>query len=373
MRIVVVGGGVAGLCAAWRAKAQGAEVVLLEASSRLGGQILTERASGCVLEHGAEGFVAHSPALHEVCRRLDLASEVISQTTSRTLLAGAGGAGGGKALRELLPGEAGRLLGIEARTEDRGKGLQSFRRGMGSLVEALAGAIGEDRILLTTPVEAVEPADGRPSGGWRIHCGKGKSFEADAVIVALPATAAGTVFQAVDPGAAHTLQSLGTVSTLSVTLVVDKDHVRHPLDATGIVVADTAAPAGLRACSFASSKWAGRAAANRCVLRAFYRPPAGGAGAPEPWVERTQHYLEWIIGLKGDALYARVVSWPAAIPEYASDHEAVLAAALAPLRRLGRVALAGASVARSGLDGAVRSGCAAAEAMLHAGSKAPAQ
>jgi oxygen-dependent protoporphyrinogen oxidase len=367
MRIVVVGGGVAGLCAAWRAKAQGAEVVLLEASSRLGGQILTEYVSDCVLEHGAEGFVAHSTALHEVCDRLGLATDVISQTVSRALVAEDG------VLREVPPGEAGRRLGIQARPADWGQGLQSLRRGMGSLVEAMTAAIGQDRIRLTTPVEAVEPVDGRPLGGWLVHSGAGTSFEADGVIVALPATAAGAVFQAVDPAAAHALQRLETVSSLSVTLIVDKDHVRHPLDATGVVVADTAAPDGLRACSFASSKWAGRAAANRCVLRAFYRPPAAGVGDPEPWVQRTQHYLERIIGLKGDALYARVVSWPTAIPRYASDHEVVLVAALAPLQRLGRVALAGASVARSGLDGAVRSGYAAAEAMLQAGSRAPAQ
>ena len=367
MRIVVVGGGVAGLCAAWRAKAQGAEVVLLEASSRLGGQILTEHVSDCLLEHGAEGFVAHSVAIHEVCGRLGLAADVISQTVSRALVAEDG------ILREVPPGEAGRRLGIQARPTDWGQGLQSLRRGMGSLVAALAAAIGHDRIRLTTPVEAIEPVDGRPSGGWRIHQGMGTSIEADGVIVALPAAVVGTVFQAVDPGAARALQRLETVSSLSVTLVVDKDHVRHPLDAAGMVVADTAAPAGLRACSFTSSKFAGRAAANRCVLRAFYRPPAGGVGDPEPWVQRTQHYLERIIGLKGDALCARVVSWPAAIPRYAPDHQATLALVLASLQRLGRVALAGASVTRSGLDGAVRSGYAAAGAMLQTGSKVTAQ
>ena len=187
MRIVVVGGGVAGLCAAWRAKAQGAEVVLLEASSRLGGQILTEHVSDCVLEHGAEGFVAHSTAIHEVCDRLGLATDVISQTVSRALVAEDG------VLREVPPGEAGRRLGIQARPADWGQGLQSLRRGMGSLVEAMTAAIGQDRIRLTTPVEAVEPVHGRPSGGWLVHSGTGTSFEADGVIVALPASAAGTV------------------------------------------------------------------------------------------------------------------------------------------------------------------------------------
>jgi oxygen-dependent protoporphyrinogen oxidase len=362
VKIAVVGGGVAGMCAAWRAQTQGAEVVLLEASSRLGGQILTEHVSGCVLEHGAEGFVAHSEALNQVCRRFDLASDVISQTTTRALLAEGG------VLRELPPGEAGRLLGIQARTVDWGRGLQSLRRGMGSLVEAMAAAIGQEQIRLSTPVEAVEPAEDGPSGGWRIHLDSAPSIEADGVIVALPGAAAGVVLREVDPRAAGRLRRLETVSSLSVTLVVARDSVRHPLDATGLVVGDTVAPEGLRACSFASSKFAGRAPSNRHVIRAFYRPPADGVEDQQSWIQRTQHFLERAIGLTGDAELARVVSWPAAIPRYASDHEATLAAVLESLQRRGRIALAGASVARSGLAGAVRSGYAAAEDVLRSKS-----
>lgn len=360
MRIAVVGGGAAGLAAAWRARTQGAEVVLLEAASRLGGQVLTEHVSDCVLDHGAEGFVARSAALNQVCRRLDLASEVISQTVSRTLLAEGG------LLRELPPGEAGRLLGIQARPADWGQGLQSLRRGMGSLIEALAAAIGQERIWLTTPVEAVEPVEGRPSGGWRIHFDSAPSIETDGVIIALPGTAAGTMFQEVDPAAVRTLRGLETVSSLSVTLVVARDQLRHPLDATGLVVGETAAPDGLRACSFASSKFVGRAPPDRCILRAFYRPPTDGDR--ESLVQSTQIFLEDVLGLKGDADYVRVVSWPSAIPRYASDHDARLSAVLKSLWRHGRIALAGACVTRSGLDGAVRSGYAAAEALLRARS-----
>jgi oxygen-dependent protoporphyrinogen oxidase len=358
VRIVVIGGGVAGLCAAWRARTLGAEVVVLEASSRLGGQILTEHVSGCLLEHGAEGFVANSEALHAVCTGLDLAGDVISQTTTRALLAEGG------ALLELPPGEAGRRLGIQARTSDWGRGLQSLRGGMSSLVEALAGAIGSHHIKLGTPVEAIEPMAGEPSGGWRIHLPSAASFEAEGVIVALPGTAAGRMLQEVDPGVAGWLRRLETVSSLSVTLVVATDQVGHSLDATGFVVGETAAPAGLRACSFSSTKFAGRSGPGRCILRAFYRPPADGVESPKTWVRRTQDYLAKVIGLKGEAGHTRVVSWPSAIPRYASDHEATMAASLESLQCRGRIALAGAAVARSGLDGAVSSGWTAAEAVL---------
>ena len=363
MRIAVIGGGVAGLCAAWRARTLGAEVVLLEASSRLGGQILTEGLSDCLLEHGAEGFVANSEALHSVCNGLDLAGEVIAQTTTRALLAEGG------ALRELPRGEAGRRLGIQARASDWGRGLQSLRGGMSHLVEALAAAIGQRHIELSAPVEAITPMGGEPSGGWRIHVASAASFEAGGVIVALPGAAAGMVLGEVDPGVAGWLRSLETVSSLSVTLVVARDQVDHALDATGFVVGNTVTPDGLRACAFSSTKFAGRAPPDRCVLRVFYRPPADGVGPPETWVRRTRDYLGRVIGLNGEPEHARVVSWPAAISRYAPDHQASVAASFESLQRRGRIALAGAAVARSGLDGAVRSGWAAAEAVLQLGSK----
>jgi oxygen-dependent protoporphyrinogen oxidase len=210
---------------------------------------------------------------------------------------------------------------------------------------------------------------GDPSGGWRIHVAPAASLEADGVIVALPGAAAGTVLREVDPGVAGWFRRLETVSSLSVTLVVAREQVDHALDATGFVLGDTVAPAGLRACSFSSTKFAGRAGPDLCVLRVFYRPPADGVVRPEAWIQRTRDYLERVIGLKGDPDHARVVSWPAAIPRYASDHEATVTAALESLQRRGRIALAGAAVARSGIDGAVRSGWAAAEAVLQLGSK----
>ena len=53
-RVAVLGGGITGLAAAHRASELGADVVLLEASERLGGVIETERHDGWLLELGPE-------------------------------------------------------------------------------------------------------------------------------------------------------------------------------------------------------------------------------------------------------------------------------------------------------------------------------
>src|SRR5438552_18347546 len=68
--VAVVGGGVAGLAAAHRLVERGVrEVVLLEASDRLGGSIATERRGGFTIEAGAGSFLAEEPWAAEACER----------------------------------------------------------------------------------------------------------------------------------------------------------------------------------------------------------------------------------------------------------------------------------------------------------------
>ena len=75
-RVAVVGGGVAGLAAAHRVLERGggeADVVLLEASDRLGGTVGTERERGFTLERGADAMLtAEKPWAAELCTRLGL-------------------------------------------------------------------------------------------------------------------------------------------------------------------------------------------------------------------------------------------------------------------------------------------------------------
>lgn len=83
MRLAVIGGGIAGLAAAWEGLQQGAEVVVLEAGGRLGGKIQTERADGRVIEHGPDSFVAYRPAALALIRELGMEEDVISTRGTR--------------------------------------------------------------------------------------------------------------------------------------------------------------------------------------------------------------------------------------------------------------------------------------------------
>ena len=91
-RIVIVGGGIAGLAAAHRLveiKDQSGvdlEVVLLEATSRLGGSIATERFGDFVVEAGPDSFITEKPWAFRLCERLGLTSRLVStQATYRKI------------------------------------------------------------------------------------------------------------------------------------------------------------------------------------------------------------------------------------------------------------------------------------------------
>lgn len=76
-RVVIIGGGISGLSAAYYLSRGGAAATILESRPRLGGVIQTEHVEGCTIEAGPDSFLAAKPAAFELIRELGLADEVI--------------------------------------------------------------------------------------------------------------------------------------------------------------------------------------------------------------------------------------------------------------------------------------------------------
>jgi protoporphyrinogen/coproporphyrinogen III oxidase len=81
MRVAIIGGGIAGLAAAYeleKARASGAAVEyrLFESRDRLGGSLASETVNGIVLERGPDSFLSEKPAGAELCRELGLADQL---------------------------------------------------------------------------------------------------------------------------------------------------------------------------------------------------------------------------------------------------------------------------------------------------------
>lgn len=81
--VIVVGGGIAGLSAAYHllagARAQGLPVActLIEAERRLGGKIITERLDGQLVEGGPDSYLARKPGARRLAARLGLAGDLV--------------------------------------------------------------------------------------------------------------------------------------------------------------------------------------------------------------------------------------------------------------------------------------------------------
>lgn len=99
-RVVIVGAGISGLCAAYRAVQQGADVTLLEASDRAGGVLHSEQRDGFHLELGPDCWVSNKPAGMDLVRELGLEGELI------------GTAGGNQKLRQSFILHEGKLTPI---------------------------------------------------------------------------------------------------------------------------------------------------------------------------------------------------------------------------------------------------------------------
>jgi oxygen-dependent protoporphyrinogen oxidase len=82
-RVAILGGGIAGVTAAWqlaqRARQQGdVEAVLFEASTRLGGIVETVLRDGFVVDCGPDGWVTEKPWARELARELGLHGKLIA-------------------------------------------------------------------------------------------------------------------------------------------------------------------------------------------------------------------------------------------------------------------------------------------------------
>ena len=76
-RIAVIGGGISGVTAAWQLARLQKDVVLFEASERLGGIVQTERRGGFIIECGPDSWVSEKPGARELAVELGLEAEII--------------------------------------------------------------------------------------------------------------------------------------------------------------------------------------------------------------------------------------------------------------------------------------------------------
>lgn len=428
MRVLVVGGGISGLSAAYRLRQSGCEVVVLEADDRPGGKIRSEISDGYLVEHGPNGFLDSRtavidlvgelglegqllPANEEAARRyvfsrgwlralprgplsllvsglltprgllrllcepfikarladtspgtsdesvFDFAKRRIGREAAEVLVDAmvsgiyAGDARhlslasafpkmatfestyGGlvKALYHLMKG---RKVGTSAAAGPGGR-LTSFPGGLEVLVKALARQL-EGQVLCGRRAVSLE----RGQGTLRVVTdGKAglETFEAERVVLALPAESFATLLGPHSERGALALRQIPYASAAVVALGYPLGTLPRPLDGFGFLVPGVESRQILGSV-FCSTLFPGRAARGRVLMRAIL----GGVRHPELLGEDDTSLLaltrsELDITMGGpmpDSVFHRVIRWPAAIPQYDVGHAGRVAAIEAALSEL---------------------------------------
>ena len=238
----------------------------------------------------------------------------------------------------------------------------TLRDGMGTLAEALAehGTAVEHR--LRTSVDRLETSR---RDALQLIDRDGTVLEADAVVVATPAFASADILQASSPDLASALRRIPYASSAVVSLAFPEDACR-PLDGTGFLVPRSEG-LHLKACTWVSSKFEGRAPRGHALLRAFY----GGAGqesvldrADADLVDLALQELGPLMELRGRPELTRVHRWPRAHPQYEVGHKARVAEIEATNAQAPGVFLAGSAYRGIGIPDCIEDAKRAVERAL---------
>ena len=343
-RVVVVGAGIAGLAAAWELAQAGVDVTVLESERRPGGVIVTQHHDGFLVEGGPDGFLAAEPELPALAAELGMADRVIAQRTrGSSLWTGTG-------LEPLEEGRAAAFLGIDVSGSELTTGFRAFAGGMAEPVATLAERL-ETNLRYSQGMTGIAPV----RAGWRVALTGGSAHEADGVVLALPAYAAGRLLEQIGVAGARALADVVYAPSVTVSLAYRADQIVRPLEGAGFVARQGVT---LRACTYASSKFPGRAPDGHVLLRAFLAPVDGDPG------KLAHAELAAILGIRGAPLWSRAFHWTRGLPRYREHHGGQLAGVRDRLARLAPLTIAGAGYDGAGVSACVRSGRTAGKEML---------
>jgi oxygen-dependent protoporphyrinogen oxidase len=200
--------------------------------------------------------------------------------------------------------------------EAAGPMFLKLRGGTSRLTDALADAIGRDHVVTGDRAVRVEPR-GR---GVVVHSERG-AFDADAVVLAVPAHVAALLLEPVAPVAAVELTSIASTSTAVVFSVYQEGTASALPEGTGFVVPRGMAP--MTAATWLSNKWPDPAFGSRAVIRCY----VGGAGdedvvdsLDDDLIDACSRHLAAVLPLPDRPSAATVVRWRHAMPRYAVGH-----------------------------------------------------
>jgi len=251
--------------------------------------------------------------------------------------------------------------------------FMTLKGGLQQMTERLAAQVEAGRVFVRRPVIALEFAPGGPDGAadscsqrFQIVCAGGDAYEADAVILAVPAHLAGRLVASLDHRLGELLEGIPYSSSMTVSLAFD-ERARAVLPPGFGFLVPRQEQRRMLACTFVHAKFDHRAPEGKAMLRCFLggaRDPDVLALGDEEVVALVRRELREIMNFTAAPLFFRVHRWPASMAQYPVGHSARVSAIEERLRDLPGLYLAGNAYSGIGISDCIRTGAAAAQKAL---------
>lgn len=249
--------------------------------------------------------------------------------------------------------------------------FMTLKEGLGRLVERLDERLAGPRLHLGEKAIGVEalPASGARAlsatgrGKYRVCCARGEVYEADAVILALPAHACSRILSSLDSTLAGALAAIPYSSGVTVTLGYGASAARQIPPGFGFLV-PRAEKRRLVASTFMHKKFPHRAPEGCASLRCFLggtRDPGVLDLSDHEILGTVRRELAAILKLAADPEFHRIYRWPSSMPQYELGHEARVAAIEKQIKEYPGLFVAGNAYSGVGISDCIRSGRVAAE------------
>ncbi|KAF4680603.1 hypothetical protein FOZ63_009975, partial [Perkinsus olseni] len=347
--VAVIGAGLAGLACATYLTMNGVRVTLIEKEDRVGGQCWTRyEDNGVIWEAGGEGFVRRAVAVPKIANALGIEEDMLPQEPVENYEIDEN-----YTLIQLDRGEAARKLGFQVKKADFGRGIASFRKGMGELVDSMHSCLEKSplcTVVLDDEVSSLE-RDANNQSNTKLTLAGGEKLIVDEVVIATPEKEACAML-------GRESNSTDLMSHVSVYCLVrmvgqTSDHW-HSFSVPAEMQDDLH---GLRAVALVNEKFPGRSPAGTALFRCYYRPRAEPLRewSDEEWSKLASESLMKICSFAEQEVLSSYVSrWDSALPVFNDEYRA----AVEKLKESvvdQHVHLIGAAFSGAGIEAAVKS------------------